>query len=223
MNNIICNLISEKFDLIMIESSQRQKQIIECFPLLKSTTPEFQKNFFNATTAVHPQQGQPIAMEGDECAQLALVLNGKVRVYKMAATGREITLYHIDSGDSCVLTASCIMSDTPFPAIAEAQTDLDAIIIPAHQARQWMTESQPWCTFVFGLVSKRLAEVIAVLEDVAFQRMDTRIANYLSNLASNNTTLKITHHEIAANLGSSREVVSRILKDFETRGVSAGC
>jgi CRP/FNR family transcriptional regulator len=110
------------------------------------------------------------------------------------------------------------MSHTPFPAIAETQTDVDAVLIPEAQTRAWMTEPA-WCAFIFGLVSKRLADVIAVLEDVAFQRMDARIAAYVARLAGASPVLSITHHEIAAELGTSREVVSRILKEFESRGL----
>lgn len=189
-----------------------------CLPLLQAAAPEFRAGFFQAASLVRLPRGAVIAMEGDACARLALLISGRVRVYKTAATGREITLYHIGEGDSCVLTASCIMSHTPFPAIAEAQTDIDAVLIPEAQTRVWMTEPS-WCAFIFGLVSKRLADVIAVLEDVAFQRMDARIAAYVSRLAGEKPVVNITHHEIAADLGTSREVVSRILKEFEGRGL----
>lgn len=201
----------------MIEQSQ-QARVAACLPLLRDATAEFRAGFFQAASLAPLPRGAVIAMEGDACARLALLLGGRVRVYKTAATGREITLYHIGEGDSCVLTASCIMSRTPFPAIAEAQTDLEAVLIPAAQARAWMVDPA-WCAFIFGLVSKRLADVIAVLEDVAFQRMDARIAAYVVRLAGASPVLTITHHEIAAELGTSREVVSRILKDFEGRGL----
>lgn len=189
-----------------------------CLPLLREASPEFRAAFFQAASLAQLPRGAVIAMEGDACARLALLIAGRVRVYKTAASGKEITLYHIGEGDSCVLTASCIMSAAPFPAIAEAQTDIDAVLIPAAQARAWMSEPA-WCAFIFGLVSKRLADVIAVLEDVAFQRMDARIAAYLSRQAIAAPVLNVTHHEIASDLGTSREVVSRILKDFESRGL----
>lgn len=201
----------------LIDQAQ-QTRVTGCLPLLRGASPEFRADFFRAATLAHIPRGAVIAMEGDACARLALLIAGKVRVYKAAPAGREITLYHIGAGDSCVLTASCIMSETPFPAIAEAQTEIDAVLIPAAQARAWMTEPA-WCAFVFGLVSKRLADVIAVLEGVAFQRMDARIAAYVCRLADEAAVLNITHHEIAAELGTSREVVSRILKEFENRGL----
>jgi CRP/FNR family transcriptional regulator len=202
----------------MITAPEQQQRLITSFDFLTGASTEFQRLFFNAATLVHVPSGHTIADEGSECTQLALVLNGSVRVYKLATKGREITLYRIHHGDSCILTASCLMSHTPFPAIATAETEVEAIIIPAQFARDWMTKYQPWGSFVFSLVSRRLAEVITVLESVTFQRMDVRIAAYLMNKADRNQTLTITHHEIAADLGTSREVVSRTLKEFDKHG-----
>jgi len=202
----------------MITKPEQKQQLLELFPFLAAASPEFQDIFFDAATPAHIPAGHTIAETGSECSQLALVLNGSVRVYKLAAKGREITLYRIKEGDSCVLTASCLMSATPFPAIAESETELDAIIIPAEPAKAWMTQHQPWGNFVFGLISRRLTEVITVLENVTFQSMNVRVAAYLVDMAHKGPTLNITHHEIAADLGTSREVVSRTLKDFDKQG-----
>jgi len=201
----------------MITHTEQQQRLTKYFPFLQEATADFRHKFYQAITLAHVPQGHTIASEGAECAQLALVINGQVRVYKLGASGREITLYRINDGDSCILTASCIMSHAPFPAIAVAESDIEAIMIPAHFATAWMTESQPWCGFVFGLVSRRLADVISVLDSVAFQRMDVRIASYLADKAQHGSRLNITHHEIATELGSSREVIGRILKEFEKR------
>lgn len=202
----------------MITNSEQKQRLLDQFRFLAEAPPEFQRLFFNAATLAHIPAGHTIANEGSECAQLALVLNGEVRVYKLAQKGRELTLYRINPGDSCVLTASCLMSGSPFPAIAEAETEIDAVIIPAKFARDWMTQYQPWGRFVFGLISRRLAEVIAVLESVTFQRMDVRVAAYLIEHSKTSQDLSITHHEIAADLGTSREVVSRALKEFDKHG-----
>ncbi len=202
----------------MITKPEQKQQLLDLFPFLAEASPEFQKIFFNAAIPAHIPAGHTIAETGSECSQLALLLSGSVRVYKLAAKGREITLYRIKSGDSCVLTASCLISATPFPAIAEAETELDAIIIPAEHAKAWMTQHQPWGSFVFGLISRRLTEVITVLENVTFQRMEVRLAAYLVDMANKTSILNITHHEIAADLGTSREVISRSLKDFDNHG-----
>ena len=202
----------------MITTPEQKQRLVELFPFLKVATPDFQRIFFDTAIPAHIPAGHVIAETGSECSQLALVVSGSVRVYKLADKGREITLYRIKDGDSCVLTASCLMSATPFPAIAVAETELDAIVIPAISAKSWMTQYPPWSSFVFGLISKRLTEVITVLENVTFQRMDVRVAAYLVNMTDKGLTLAITHHEIAADLGSSREVVSRTLKEFDKQG-----
>ena len=202
----------------MIDNAPQKERLIERFPLFLAGVPEFQNDFFAHASLMRIPQGHVIATEGSVCAQLALVLSGQIRVYKLGDSGREITLYRISEGDSCVLTASCIMSDTSFPAIAEAETDLEVLVIPASKARDWLTESKAWCGFVFGLISRRLAEVISVLEDVTFLHMDERVAAYLIALSGQGLEHHITHHQIAADLGTTREVVSRILKTFETQG-----
>ncbi len=205
----------------MIDSPNKKQAILKSFQFINDMPPTLQKVFFNAATFVRLPKGHLIASENDRCKNLALVLSGEVRVYKIAASGREITLYRINSGDSCVFTASCIMSDSHFPAIAEADSGIEAIIIPADLARAWISESQVWCAFIFGLISKRLANVITLLEEVAFERLDIRISAYLVHLAApqGNTdiALKITHQEIAAELGTSREVVSRTLKTLDAQ------
>ncbi|HED39045.1 MAG TPA: Crp/Fnr family transcriptional regulator [Chromatiales bacterium] len=206
----------------MIDSIEQQQRLIDGFPLLMEASAQFRQTFFRSATLVQIPAGHTIASEGSECGQLAVVFSGRVRVYKLAESGREITLYRINSGDSCVLTASCIMSDTPFPAIAETETDVEALVIPSRQASEWVGDSTPWRTFIFGLISRRLADVIALLENVAFHRMDERIAAYLIAIASQGLVVNITHHEIASDLGTTREVVSRILKEFEGKGLVAG-
>ena len=201
----------------MIDSSSQKQRLVERFPMLSESSQDFQQDFFAHASLLHIPKGHTVATEGSVCDQLALVLSGKVRVYKLSDTGREITLYRIAAGDSCVLTASCIMSGEPFPAIAESETDLEVIILPASKARDWLMISKPWCGFIFALVSKRLAEVITVLEEVTFLHMDERVAAYLIALAGQGSDHRITHHQIAADLGTTREVVSRVLKTFETR------
>lgn len=206
----------------MIDNKLQQQRLFERFPMLASSSPEFQAKLFSAATFMRIPLGHTIATETDECQQLALVLSGKVRVYKVAESGREITLYRILAGNSCVLTASCIISGDNFPAIAQTETEVEAIIIPSSLVYEWLTVSKPWCRFVFGLISSRLGEVIAMLEDMAFHHMDERLAAYLIALASQGAQHKMTHHQIASDLGTTREVISRIMKDFESKALVSG-
>ncbi len=163
--------------------------------------------------------GQVVCRQGDSCGYLPLLLSGRARVFKLAESGREITLYRIEAGDSCVLTASCIMSDIPFPALAITENEVEALLVPAASVRAWMGESAAWRRYLFGLVARRLADVIAVVEEVAFRRMDARVAALLLERAAADDMTQTTHQELAVDLGSSREVVSRILRDLENDGM----
>lgn len=202
----------------MLENADQQRRITQCFSFLAEVDEDFRTKFFNSATLVRIPAGHTIVSEGDNCQQLALLVSGKVRVYKLAETGREITLYRIGCGDSCVLTASCIISEDAFPAIAVTETEVEALVIPSIQAHEWMGDCKAWSSFVFSLIARRMADVITLLEKVAFRRMDERIAAYLIAMASQGAHLSITHQEIASDLGTGREVVSRILKNFERKG-----
>jgi len=206
----------------MIQNSQNRARLVQKLSFLRKGDDVFKEKFFSAASSVFFPMGTSIAADGSECGQLAIVTSGRVRVYKLSETGREITLYRIEAGDSCVLTASCIMSQMPFPAIAVTETDCEAVVLPAGQVRNWLVDSPVWSLFIFGLISRRLSEVIAVLEDIAFHHVDERVSAYLIARASNSPTFRVTHQQIAADLGTTREVISRILKDFERKGLIKG-
>ncbi|MGB3511481.1 MAG: Crp/Fnr family transcriptional regulator [Microcoleaceae cyanobacterium] len=190
--------------------------IASTFPFWENLDSEAKTNFINECQHISLSPGQFICLEGDVCNNLPLVISGSVRVYKIGESGREITLYHLEKGDSCIMTASCIISQKVFPAFAIAETEVEALIIPANSLKKWVTHNTIWQEYIFGLLSQRLANVIEIIEEVAFRRMDCRIASYLlNNVNSKIKTLQITHEAIAQELGSSREVVSRILKTFE--------
>jgi len=165
--------------------------------------------------------GATLSLPGQLCEALAIVVGGTVRVYQVAESGREITLYRIEAGESCVLTASCILGRRPFPVAAVAEAPLSALLIPAPLLREWIARSAFWREYVFDLLATRLADVIAMLEEVAFRRMDARIAEFLLTRAGDDVALPITHQHIALELGTAREVVSRILRDLEREGVIA--
>lgn len=185
------------------------------FPFLKHADSDVKRQLLAHAQIKEIPAGVSICWEGDTCTQLALVLSGSVRVYKVSESGREITLYRIEQNESCILTASCILSQTQFPAFAVTESTVQAVLIPSSILREWVRLYEVWRDYVFELMSKRLATVIATVEEVAFRRVDARIAEFVANLAEEKQEVKITHQEIAFELGTAREVVSRILKDFE--------
>jgi len=163
--------------------------------------------------------GHDVFVDGDRVDGIALLLSGVVRVYKIGETGREITLYRFGLGQSCILSANAILSQKSFPAIATVEEDAEAVMIPADIFREWVNKYDLWREFVFDLLSERLSTVLAVVDEVVFKRMDRRVASWLLNQAKVQNPIRVTHQEIAAELGSSREVISRILEDFSREGL----
>lgn len=140
-------------------------------------------------------------------------------MFKLGENGREVTLFRVGTGESCVLSVSGILSNSPFPAFAVAETDIEAVLIEAQQFRGLMDTSPAFRNYVFGLLAQRFSAVALLLESVAFERLDRRLANYLLRCSDPAGWLQATHQTIASEIGSSREVVSRVLKDFERQGL----
>jgi len=203
----------------MMDGTQ-QAEFENLFPFMKIAKADFKKDFYNKAKVVDISAGSSIGEEGQLCSHLAMVLDGVARVYKLSPTGREVTLYRIYPGESCVLTASCIMNQGHFPAMAVTESKVRAIVIPPAEVRQWFCGEPKWQEFIFGLLSHRLSNIITVVEEIAFKRIDVRIAEQLSKMMERGEfTILKTHAELAADVGSSREVVSRILKDMTHRGM----
>lgn len=168
---------------------------------------------------MHLPAGREIFAEGDRVDGIALLMSGVVRVYKIGETGREITLYRFGEGESCVITANAILNMQQFPAIAVVESEAEAVMIPADTFSDWMGRYDSWRNFVFNLNAQRLISVMEIVDEVAFQRMDRRIASLLLERAQGVNSVAMTHQEIANELGSSREVVSRLLGDLAAREI----
>lgn len=166
-------------------------------------------------------RGATICDIGQECTHLPLILEGRARIYELGESGREITLYRIGAGECCILTASCIMSRRHFPAIAVCEADLDVLLIPARQAEDFMQRYPAWRRFIWRLLADRLSGVLMLLEEVTFRRLDERLMHYLlsQRRQQEHAELLLTHQAIADDLGTSREVISRLLKDMQQRGM----
>lgn len=196
-------------------------RFVDAFPFLAALGEETCASFQPHIGFASIPAGQHVCWEGDICPQLAIVLSGSMRVYKVGENGRAITLYRIGRNDSCILTASCILSQTRFPALAVVEQAVEVAVIPAARLREWVAQHEVWRNYVFDLMSQRLADVITTLNEVAFRRVDARIAEWLLKRAAQQTQVAITHQELASELGTAREVVSRILKDFERENLLA--
>jgi len=189
-------------------------RISRVLPFLLTAAPKIKRDFIEIAYYAKIPSGREIFAEGDEVNGIALLMSGVVRVYKLSQTGREITLYRFGEGESCIITANAILHQQDFPAIAVVEQDAEAVIIPADTFKDLVRRYDPWRDFLFTLVSQRLSRVMEIIEEVAFQRMDHRIASFLLERSKLENPISITHQEIANEIGSSREVVSRLLEDF---------
>jgi CRP/FNR family transcriptional regulator, anaerobic regulatory protein len=194
-------------------------RIVRVLPLLEHATPGLLREFQQKAFFARIPAGHDVFVEGDRADAIALLISGIVRVYKIGETGREITLYRFGNGESCILTANAILSQKNFPAIATVEKEAETVMIPAETFRDWVQRYDLWREFVFDLLSERLSSVMATVEEVAFRRMDQRVATFLSKRRGQSDSIRITHQEIAAELGSSREVISRILEDLSALGI----
>jgi CRP/FNR family transcriptional regulator len=156
--------------------------------------------------------------QGDRCIHYLLVLEGVVKVLMRALNGREIVLYRLGAGDSCVLTTSCLFGNTRYPAEGVTETAVTALTIPADVFQRALQESAAFREFVFQSFTDHLASVISLVEEVAFGRLDSRLARQLLEHCGPDLVVRTTHQVLATELGSAREVISRLLKELEVQG-----
>lgn len=192
-------------------------RIAGVLPILRQTDPQMLREFQQAAYYARIPAGRDVFAQGDRVDAIALLFSGVIRVYKIGETGREITLYRFGTGESCILTANAILSNQLSSAIATVEQDAEAMMIPADTFRDWVRRYDLWRDFVFDLLSQRLSSVIEIVNEVAFRRMDIRVAILLLERSQMQSPLNVTHQEIAAELGSSREVISRILENLASQ------
>ncbi len=158
-----------------------------------------------------------VCQSGDVCENLVIVLQGQVKVYRPAANGRSLTLYTVNENESCILTASCILNQTPFPAFAVTITEVKALSIPPDKVIDWLEHEPMWQKYMFSLLSQRMINLIDLVDTVAFESLDVRLEAWLQGHADQKI-IHTTHQKIAEDLASSREVISRLLKRLEKNG-----
>lgn len=166
--------------------------------------------------------GTVLFQDGSECSAYVLVIDGSIRVQKVSEGGREIVLYRVEAGQSCVLTTNCLIAREDYAAEGIAETDVRALVVPAATFRALLGKSEAFRDFVFAAYASRIADLLMLIEEVAFGRIDVRLAGWLRTRAvapdGGSREIRATHQDIATELGTAREVISRQLKEFERRG-----
>ena len=193
------------------------EKVLDLYPPLAGLSGERLSALFPSRAVMHLPAGAQVFAEHQPCQGFPLLLEGSIKVVKLAASGRELMLYRVAPGGSCIISSSCLLGHTDYNARGIAETPLTLLVLPVASFSALMLEHAPFRDFVFHLFAERIGELMQLVEEVAFARLDQRLAKLL--LARNETVLNVTHQQLADELGSVREIVSRLLKGFAAQGL----
>ncbi|MBL9049801.1 MAG: Crp/Fnr family transcriptional regulator [Tabrizicola sp.] len=190
---------------------------IDRFAELKSLPADIGQALETRSRVVSLPAGTRVFEPGQRPGNMLLLLSGTVRVQQTSESGREVFLYRVGAGESCILTTACMLADEDYNAEGIAETDIEAVAIPRPVFDDLAGRSAEFRSFVFRSYSHRIAELFGLIEDIVFQRVDVRLAERLLGMVTDGTVFA-THQALAVELGTAREVISRILGDFQRRG-----
>ena len=188
------------------------------FPFFKE--PELVDAIANVAKEVSVKEGDSIIKIGEFIKSTPLISKGLLKIVRQDDDGNEILLYYLDGGNTCVMTVTCCMKQEKSKIKAIAETDTHLLLVPFHYMDEWMRNFRSWRNFILQTYSARFEEMLSALDSVAFESLDNRLLKYLSDRehALNTQEFHITHQQIAQELNSSREAVSRLLKKLENSG-----
>ena len=192
------------------------REIIEKhFPFFKE--PELIDAIANVGKEIVVKEGEPIIKIGEFIKSTPLITDGLLKVIRQDDSGHEILLYYLEGGDTCVMTVTCCMHQEKSKIKAIAEKDSHLILIPFHYMDDWMRNFRTWRNFILQTYSMRFEEMLATLDATAFESLDNRLIKYLNEKKQVMGTdeFRVTHQQIASELNSSREAVSRLLKKLE--------
>ena len=186
-------------------------------PVLEALPPLLRREAQSTLQVMPLPAGQIIFGPGDACQGLPLVLSGSVRVQMTGVSGNRIVLYRMGAQDICTLSIGCLMSGRGYRAEAVVEEDAEALMLPRELFDRMMAASAAFRASIMASYGRRLDDLMLLVEEVAFRRMDQRLEEWLSARARQGE-ISITHQEIAEELGTAREVISRLLKEMERQG-----
>lgn len=190
---------------------------ISQFPGLSRLGPDLRATLLTQSLILTVPAGTVVFGPGKSPEHL-LLLDGRVRVQQTSEEGREIVLYRVAAGESCVMTTACLLAHEDYSAEGIAETDVRAAAIPRALFDDLASRSVEFRTFIFTAYARRMSDLFMVIEEIAFQRLDIRLAQKLIELARDTGQIRATHQQLAAELGTAREVISRQLGEFQRRG-----
>lgn len=174
------------------------------------------------------QVGETLLCQGDPVGVIPLVIKGRIKVIREDITDKELLMYYIEPGESCILSITAMLSFGKSKVTAICERPSEVMILPRDQVLNWMSTHKEWMQYLFGLFDKRMSDLVSLIGSYAFQKVDERLWHHLNRKAqkSANGSISITHQELALELGTAREVISRQLKELEKQGklrLERGC
>lgn len=192
---------------------------ISRFAGLSALEDRLRKKLVSRSRIVTLKKGAVVFGQGVSPENLLLLLSGTVRVQQLSESGREIVLYRVNAGESCVLTTACLLAYDDHSAEGIAETEVKAAAIPRMVFDDLIATSKSFREFVFLSYSRRITDLFYVIDELAFRRVDIRLAQKLTELQDDQANIHATHQQLAAELGTAREVISRQLQEFQRRGL----
>jgi CRP/FNR family transcriptional regulator len=189
--------------------------LLQHYPMLHAISHTDLDGLLSGANIVQLPAGTVIFDEDQPCQGFPLLLRGSVRVIKCSPNGRELQLYRVGPGESCILTSSCLLGHSPYHAMGLAEDEVNMVVLSPITFKMLIARYEPFRDYIFGLFSERLTDLMQLVSAVAFQKLDQRLA---ALLISKPNPIRTTHQSLADELGSVREIVSRLLKNFAEQG-----
>ncbi len=193
-----------------------RRRLLRIYPVLQELPPDLLGKVEETAQPIQTPAGSRLFEDGGPCTHYPLLIEGIIRASKRSPDGHEILLYRLNPGESCVVTVLALLGETSYPATGTAETMLSLFGVPRSLFLEMVLSSPAFRVFVFDSLSRRLAQLMALIDDVAFRRVDQRLA---SKLLLHQEPIAATHQMLADELGTTREVVSRILEAFQQSGM----
>ncbi len=184
-------------------------ELLALYPALRTLPPPRLQALIEESALLKIPAGVQVFSERQNCLGFPLLLDGSIKVVKGSAAGREMLLYRVEPGGSCIITSSCLLGHSAYSARGVAESDLSLLLLSGTSFDRLLADSPDFRTFVFHLFSERIIDLMQLVEEVAFHRLDQRLAKLL---LARGPTIHATHQRLAEELGSVREIVSRLLK-----------
>ena len=195
--------------------------LAEYLPFFPKLSPRQQQLLLDSLEPMEAKAGTVVHNGHLDCLGLLIIQSGQLRVYALSSEGREVTLYRLFDRDICLFSASCVMPDIQFEVVVEAEKDTKLWVIPSCLFKELMESSAAVANYANQLISSRFSEVMWLMEQIMWKSFDKRLAGFLLEECTleGSESLKLTHERIAAHLGTAREVVTRMLRYFQSEGM----